>query len=339
MRFQIPNENAPTLTATIEVTIFMRNTEGKTKSISNLTNIPLPAVPKTDHSKSHIKERERRIEEAKKLSLFSDMFMSVVLKDTAACQHVLRTLTGIRDLKVKRVRTQYRISRLTSRDAVLDVLAEDERGRLLNIEIQQKDVTDHARRVRFYGSLLDSEYLQKGRHFHEVPDIHILFISKTDLWHGNKARYAVNHCLAAPSSSFKTPDTFYDDGIYILYVNAAVDDGSETARMMNYFKTADPEDMSQGALSKRVHYLKCEEGGLRIMCEMTEKWFQEGKREGVREGKREGVREGKRKGSEQKARDVARELHSLGFSPQKIAAVVKVNSGTVKRWISQPVQK
>lgn len=138
MRFQIPNENAPTLTATIEVTIFMRNTEGKTKSISNLTNIPLPAVPKTDHSKSHIKERERRIEEAKKLSLFSDMFMSVVLKDTAACQHVLRTLTGIRDLKVKRVRTQYRISRLTSRDAVLDVLAEDERGRLLNIEIQQK---------------------------------------------------------------------------------------------------------------------------------------------------------------------------------------------------------
>ena len=101
MRFQIPNENAPTLTATIEVTIFMRNTEGKTKSISNLTNIPLPAVPKTDHSKSHIKERERRIEEAKKLSLFSDMFMSVVLKDTAACQHVLRTLNGIRDLKVK----------------------------------------------------------------------------------------------------------------------------------------------------------------------------------------------------------------------------------------------
>ena len=100
---------------------------------------------------------------------------------------------------------------------------------------------------------------------------------------------------------------------------------------MNYFKTADPEDMSQGALSKRVHYLKCEEGGLRIMCEMTEKWFQEGKREGRREGKR--------KGSEQKARDVARELHSLGFSPQKIAAVVKVNSGTVKRWISQPVQK
>lgn len=83
------------------------------------------------------------------------------------------------------------------------------------------------------------------------------------------------------------------------------------------------------------------------MCEMTEKWFQEGKREGrregkregVREGKREGVREGKRKGSEQKARDVARELHSLGFSPQKIAAVVKVNSGTVKRWLSQPVQK
>lgn len=30
---------------------------------------------------------------------------------------------------------------------------------------------------------------------------------------------------------------------------------------MDYFKTADPEDMSQGDLSARIHFLKCEEGG------------------------------------------------------------------------------
>ena len=51
-------------------------------------------------------------------------------------------------------------------------------------------------------------------------------------------------------------------GEHILYVNAEIDDGSRTAKLMKYFMTADPEDKSEGRLSERVHYLKCEEGGV-----------------------------------------------------------------------------
>lgn len=46
----------------------------------------------------------------------------------------------------------------------------------------------------------------------------------------------------------------YDDGRHVIFVNAAVDDGSDVAEMMQYFKKADPNDMSRGDLSKRVHY-------------------------------------------------------------------------------------
>ena len=56
----------------------------------------------------------------------------------------------------------------------------------------------------------------------------------------------------------------YDDGEYIFFVNAAVDDGSRIAKLMNYFKTADPDDDSEGELSKRVRYLKKEEGDMNI---------------------------------------------------------------------------
>lgn len=84
----------------------------------------------------------------------------------------------------------------------------------------------------------------------------------------------------------------YDDGQHILYVNAAINDGSETAKLMQYFKTADPEDMSQGDLSKRIHFLKCEEGGYEIMCEVSEKIFAEGRAEGRAEGKTEGEKIG-----------------------------------------------
>lgn len=45
--------------------------------------------------------------------------------------------------------------------------------------------------------------------------------------------------------SFRTGQA-YEDGMLILYVNAAVDDGSARARLMQYFRTVDPEDRSQG---------------------------------------------------------------------------------------------
>ena len=102
---------------------------------------------------------EKRVEEARKFNLLSNVFMSVALNDIPACQYVLRILTGIEDLVVKEVRSQYRISKIHSHDAILDILAEDGTGKLYNLEIQRADTIDHARRTRFYGAMIDSEYL------------------------------------------------------------------------------------------------------------------------------------------------------------------------------------
>ncbi|MCI8576268.1 MAG: hypothetical protein HFG64_01845 [Lachnospiraceae bacterium] len=113
----------------------------------------------------------------------------------------------------------------------------------------------------------------------------------------------------------------YDDGIHVTYVNAEVDDGTETARLMKYFKTTDPEDMSQGDLSSRVHFLKCEEGGYGIMCEMSEKWVAEGREEGRAEGE------------EKKAREVVMNLAGRGMPAESIADIVKMNIAVVKQWL------
>ena len=274
------------------------------------------SVEQLPEDESIIAARERRVAEARKLTLFSDVFMTTALKDTAACQHVLRILTGIKTLTVKTVRTQYRISNITSHDAVLDVLAEDREGHLIDIEIQRADTIDHARRTRFYGSMIDSEYLQKGKTYSEMPDVHIIYISETDLWNAGRTTYLVK-------KFFEGTDVAYDDGLYIRYVNAAVDDGSDTARLMEYFKTTDPEDASQGDLSKRVHLLKCEKGGWDEMCEVSEKWYKEG----------EAV--GEARGEMKKAKETAFELADMGLPVEKIAKAVKVNLDTVKGWFSE----
>lgn len=263
-----------------------------------------------DKQKSIIKERERRVAEARSLNLLSNTFMTVALKDKPACQHVLRIVTGIQDLVVKEIRTQYRISKISSHDAILDILAEDGQKRLYNLEIQRAETVDHARRTRFYGAMIDSEYLVKGKGYDELPEVHIIYISETDLWKVGKTTYEVE-------KSFKGTEIKYEDGIHVTYVNAEVEDGTEVSELMKYFKTTDPEDMSQGDLSNRIHFLKYEEGGFEVMCEMSEKWIAEGRAEG----------------EEKKAKEVVFSLADRGMSAENIAEIVKMNLAIVKQWL------
>ena len=258
-----------------------------------------------------IEARERRVEQMRSLTLMSDIFMSVALNDIPACQYVLRILTGIESLKVREVRTQYRISKIESRDAALDVLAEDASGKLYNLEIQQLDTVDHARCTRFYGSMIDSSYLEKGTTYADLPEVYIFYLSQTDIWRKGRTTYLVE-------KHFKDTDILYDDGLHIVYVNAAINDGSKIADMMQYFKTSDPNDMGHGELSKRVHYLKREEGGFSEMCEVSEKIFNEGKAEGRVENQKK----------------TALNLSKMGIPAEKIAEIIDASVKLVQEWVS-----
>lgn len=268
--------------------------------------------PESDYEteKSRISRREEAEKQVQKFNLLSDTFMSVALSDKKACQHVLRIITGIQDLTVKEVRTQYRFSKNASHDAILDVLAEDGQGRLYNMEIQRSDTIDHTRRTRFYGSMIDSEYLEKGKTYSEMPEVYIIYISETDIWEKGKTVYPV-------VKMFEGTDIRYEDGIHIIYVNTAVDDCSEIAGLMTYFKTADPNDMSQGDLSRRVQSLKNEKGGAEAMCEVTE-WFE-------------------RQGELRKAKEIVFNLLRRGISVEEIAEITNVKTEIVQNWINETV--
>lgn len=267
---------------------------------------------------NRITDRERRVEEARKFNLLSNVFMSVALNDKLACQYVLRILTGIEDLMVKEVRGQYRISKIESHDAILDILAEDKSGRLYNMEIQRSDTIDHARRTRFYNAMIDTEYLEKGKDYTELPEVYMIYISETDLWKAGYTTYPVE-------KYFENTNVKYEDGQHILYINAAIDDGSETAKLMKYFREADPEDMAHGDLSKRVHYLKREEGGYNEMCEVADRIYQEGREQGIEQGKLESQKE------------IARNLVELGFTEDKIAQILNISRSLVKQILSDSI--
>ena len=212
-------------------------------------------------------------------------------------------------------RTQYVISRIISHGARLDVLAEDVRGKIYHLEIENRDETDHPKRVRFYGAVEDAELLRKGSDYSILPDRYIFYISSSDIWKSGKTIYHEKKC-------FEETGLDYDDGAHVIYVNTEVDDGTRIAKLMQYFKTADPEDDSEGELSKRVRYLKREEGGTEIMCEIMERIRQEGRSEGRIESDKK----------------TAVNLFRMGMPAEKIAQVVEENVSIVKKWLEGAAQ-
>lgn len=273
-------------------------------------------------SASRIAARENRLAEIRKMNLLDNAFMSVAMNDILACQHVLRILLNRPELTVKAVRTQYRLSKITSHDAVLDVLAEDVGKELYITEIQQDGALDHGRRVRFYSAMVDSEFLEKGAEYYEMPELHVVYISRGDIWHGKTSEYCLMKTLV-PKGKEGAADMFvpYDDGNHVTFVNAEINDGSELSKLMKYFRRSDPKDMSQGDLSKRVHFLKCEEGGAKELSSYTEKWWQEGRDEGVRDGE------------EKKARETSCNLFRKGMSVEEIAEIVQYSVSVVEQWV------
>ena len=218
--------------------------------------------------------REERLAIARSMNLFSAAFVRVVFSDPEATQYVLRILMGKPDLVVETDIPEYRVSKLGSHDSILDVYARDGSGTVYHIEVQLADNDNHILRVRTYSAMIDSDLLDKGKKYDELPDAYVFYISLHDFMN-------LGEPIALVRSYIGKKNVPYNDGKYIYYVNASVDDGSDVADLMDYFKSADPNDASHGALSKRIHFLKCEPGGEEAMCEITKSFVEEGKVIGV----------------------------------------------------------
>jgi len=214
------------------------------------------------------------------MNMFRDLFAQAVLMDNASCEHVLRILTGNNTLKVKKNNIQHLISKLTSHNIIMDVLVEDANHKLYEIEIQKAAGNiAHEKRMLYYASSIINDYFFKGdQTYDSVPELHIFYISETDIWHRGKTYYPVLKHLG----DLTTP---YDDGLHMYYINAEVNDNSEIANLMQFFKTADANDDSQGSLSKRITTLKTKKEGLTFMDDLIKEFYDAGADKGKAEGK------------------------------------------------------
>ncbi len=210
-------------------------------------------------------------------TLFDDIFFSVVMQDKDTAEYVTRLCTGIPDLKLINSNIQQALRNLIGKSSTLDFIGEDSTGKVFNIEVQ--NVGDKAHfgpmRSRFHQSIIDASLVPKGegeKDYDKLPEVYVIFITPFNPLkeYGRKKVTYIS----------KT----YIDGIewnrkvHEIYLNAEVKDGSELSEMLQYFKTADPNDTRFGPLSNSVRKYKYVDEEVDYMCRAVEEYAEERER-------------------------------------------------------------
>lgn len=157
---------------------------------------------------------ENDIKKIQKLNLTSDIFISKVLEEPDVLEELLYLITN-QTWKIHQMRGQYCIRQMVTHSVVLDVYAEDENGRILHLEIQNRDDDSHPRRVRYCRSCIDTTLLDTGKKYKELPELIQIFITKND--------------FSGSGKTIVCNEKTIDDGVTELYFNLSVKDGVSEA--------------------------------------------------------------------------------------------------------------
>ena len=201
-------------------------------------------------------------EKALLLNPIDDLMFKKMAEDKAFCQEILQVLLEDPGLVVVENRPQWAGTNLQGRSVILDALCRLGSGVETDIEVQKSDDENHQKRVRYNGAVLTANITDPGTEFENVPDVGVLFISKTVFFKRNHAVYHVDRIL-------RETGELVENGFTEVYVNATVKDDSRASRLMTVFTDSDayseefPETSAQKSIYKKT------EGGIQAMCDVV----------------------------------------------------------------------
>ncbi len=197
-----------------------------------------------------------------------DVFFELLASNKEVCEEILRTILEDNELVVEDVIVQSSGRNIYGRSVRLDALCTLGDGSKCNIEVQRANNDDHLRRARFNASSITVKESDPGDKFEEVANVCIVYISEFDFLAKGKTIYHVDKVIR------ETNDVI-DDGLKEIFVNTAVDDGTDIADLMSCFVKKEVNNPKFPKFSSEVKKLKETEGGLNSMCELMEKYNQE----------------------------------------------------------------
>ena len=205
-----------------------------------------------------------------------DTFFEKIAEDSEVCEELLQVILEEPKLRVLEVIPQKSVKNLQGRSVRLDALCKRENGRFCNIEVHRAKDEHPLKHVRYNASCITANIVDPGEKFENVPEVSVVYISEFDVFDLKRTIYHVEPTIIETSDSL-------DNGLHEVYVNTAVDDGSEISELMKCFLQTDVNNRKFPKLSKRVYYFKHDEEGIKDMCAISEEFRKEGISEGYQD--------------------------------------------------------
>lgn len=221
-----------------------------------------------------------------KLRLFDDAFMEKVFRNnTGAVELVVRTIIGKNDIVVKKYHLQYGIVNFLGHSITLDILAEDAKGNIYDIEIQRANEGASPKRVRYYSSLIDADYLKKSESYESLPRKYVIFITENDFFRMGKPLYEF-----AMTSQDEKHFPLKDEQ-HVIYVNGKDSSNTDLGRLMHDFRETNPDKMYYKELRDKAKYYKTNKKGEAGMKSVIDEVYEDGEKAGRAEGKTSSIRD------------------------------------------------
>lgn len=258
----------------------------------------------------------RKMKPFDKLDLKDRFLFEQVSDDPECCQAMLEIIFD-REIPVLMKNITEKELRWTPnhRGIRMDVFAADLDETIYNLEMQQKNVGNLAKRGRYYQAHIDVTLLEPGDvDFSKLNDSYFIMISCFDIFGLGKYRYTCR------MTCDEVPGAVLQDGAVRIFLNTkGTEQDGITPELIEFLKyVEDSTDIvCNESNSSRIHKIHSrvktikqnEEMGVRYMQEWEERIIL--KQEAMEEGREEGKKQGREQGREEMAITIARSLLNI----------------------------
>ena len=225
------------------------------------------------------------------LTIADDFMFCTVMQDEELCKELLSMILKNKVGKIVRLFKQKPIeNQIASKGVRLDIMIEDDTGKLYDIEMQTTNEKNLPERMRYYQCAIDNSAINKGGDYNDLPDTFIIFLCTFDYLEKGLPVYTIKpYCT-------ETEQEFIDGTAKIIVNSTASERAEENLKaFLSYMNGQCPNTAFTKKLEEKVNQTKEDEEKRREYM-LLKSFEMDARRAGIQEGIQTGIAQGRSEG-------------------------------------------
>ncbi|MEE1073187.1 MAG: Rpn family recombination-promoting nuclease/putative transposase [Cellulosilyticum sp.] len=272
------------------------------------------------------KKRYYKEKTLQELNLADDFLFAKVMSDPIVCKKVLEKILGIQISKITMPENQKIIDLLLESKGIrLDVYVNDAEGTVYNVEMQQGENINLAKRTRYYQGNIDLDMIQKGEDYRKLNKSFIIFICTFDPFNKERHMYTFKNVCLQDTSVILGDET---EKIFLSTKGKVNDVDEEMLEFLAYIEHT-TEQIAKMAESDLVRVLHKKVTAIKTDQRMEVEYMT------LLERDREKIEIGREEGAKKEREKNVRNLMNAGVEIEKIAQAIGISKEEIERIVEE----